>query len=129
MGDFETGTEIWSDKDCSGYNDEKEIQARIPKEILESSAVSRDVVFSSQEVIKNFHLIQRVFLAQQMVEFFEYKFGFVIPGSTNSWQQVISTDKNNMMAPQDISGKLVVETLFLDDTQVICTSQVRIYYV
>lgn len=64
-----------------------------------------------------------------MVEEFEYKFGFVIPGSTNSWQQVISTDSNNMMAPEAISGKLVVETLFLNDQQVICTSQVRIHYV
>lgn len=56
MGDFETGTEIWSDTECSGYNSEQEIQARIPKEILQSSAVSRDVVFSSREAIKNFHI-------------------------------------------------------------------------
>lgn len=41
--------------------------------------------FSSINVIKQLRLEKHVYLNDQLVEFFEFKFGFVIPGSTNSW--------------------------------------------
>ena len=116
MGDFETGKQIWSESECTkfGNSEGSQVIARIPKAILGSSAVSREIVFSSQQQIRNFNIKQRVFLHEELVEYFEFKFGFVIPGSTNSWQQVISADTSNMMDPDVLSGHLVVETLFLD---------------
>ena len=39
--------------------------------------------------MKNFRLEQRVFFQGQCIEEWKFEFGFVIPGSTNSWQQTI----------------------------------------
>ena len=41
-----------------------------------------------------------------------FQFGFVIPGSTNSWEQIIVADQENLMPAEVLSGNLVCETIF-----------------
>jgi retinal rod rhodopsin-sensitive cGMP 3',5'-cyclic phosphodiesterase subunit delta len=102
------------------------LPAHIPRAILKCSAVSREINFSSAEEITQFRLEQRIFLDGSCIEgvyaseavahsahFAEphsifvfvqewlFSFGFVIPGSTNSWQQTIeSAGPDNMLDPE-----------------------------
>lgn len=101
-----------------------DMTARIPASILKCSAVSRELNFSSAEEIAQFRLEQRVFLDGSCIEGeslqttlvtprdantvfagasseWLFNFGFVIPGSTNTWQQTIeAAGEDNMLDPE-----------------------------
>ncbi len=65
-----------------------------------------------------------------MTEEWSFDFGFVIPYSTNTWQQVIqSAGKDNMMNPDLLSGNVTIDTMFFDEDQLIYQNKVRIYYI
>lgn len=101
------------------------VTARIPKEILRCRAVSRELVFHSDSIIKKFRLEQRVYLQGVCIEgmpiiliskllfknsyhliylYLEhfFNFGFVIPGSTNTWEQTIVAAPPDKMLPAEI---------------------------
>lgn len=126
----------------------------MPKKILKSRAVSRELNFSSAEKLDQFRLIQRVYFKGNCIEgkthtqikkmisrsehyslwiinlewFFD--FGFVIPGSTNSWQSLIEAAPESQMIPASVlSGNVVIETLFYDGELEVSRSKVRIYYI
>ena len=64
------------------------------------------------------------------IEQWTFKFGFVIPDSTNNWQQIIrSAGKNNMMSPDILSGNVTIDTNFYDGDVLIFGKVVRIYYI
>lgn len=52
---------------CRARSD-TEHEARVPKSILRCRAVSREINFSSEEEIKNFRLVQRVFFKDIVIE-------------------------------------------------------------
>lgn len=95
-----------------------EHEARVPKRILKCRAVSREINFSSQEEMKQFRLEQRVFFKGTVIEglplvlFNEkrfqvnlewaFSFGFVIPGSTNTWQSLIEAAPESQMIPANL---------------------------
>ena len=59
-----------------------------------------------------------------------FQFGFVIPGSTNTWQQTIDAAPPSEMLPaQVLSGNVVFETSFYDGEEFLCKNSVRLYYV
>jgi retinal rod rhodopsin-sensitive cGMP 3',5'-cyclic phosphodiesterase subunit delta len=89
----------------------------VPADILKCRAVSREISFTSVEEMTNFRLEQRVFFqgvcmegnfhANETycimtlyfaVEWF-FQFGFVIPGSTNTWQNTIEAADESQMLP------------------------------
>jgi retinal rod rhodopsin-sensitive cGMP 3',5'-cyclic phosphodiesterase subunit delta len=102
--------------------------AEIPRSILESRAVSREIVFSSTSSIDLFRLEQRILFHGTCIETWSFKFGFVIPNSTNSWQQVIQA-ADVMMPAEELSGNLVIETVFYDGDDLIAQTKVRLFYV
>ncbi|EAR87530.2 retinal rod rhodopsin-sensitive cGMP 3,5-cyclic phosphodiesterase subunit delta (macronuclear) [Tetrahymena thermophila SB210] len=129
MGDADTGNKLWVCQDSQQLiNSEKEIQANIPKEILQCKSVSRDINFSSAHTIKKLSLKQIFSLNGQPIEQFSFDFGFVIPGSTNNWQSIIQASEE-MIPVEILSGNLVVETKFYDEDNLICSINVRIFYV
>ena len=101
---------------------------RFPKSMLTCSELSRELVFSSKEAIRDFSLLQKIFLHGQEIEHLFFKFGFVIPGSTNSWDQVIHSDQGAMIPAEVLSGNLVVETLFMSGDHIIHKTFYRIFY-
>lgn len=107
MGDADTGEIIWSSSDCKAFlNSKEEIIANIPSKILKCRCVAREVNFSSAEIIDKLRLTQTILFNDVATEFFEFKFGFVIPGSTNTWQQTIdAVDPSEMMPASALSGK------------------------
>ncbi|RHY27139.1 hypothetical protein DYB32_007017 [Aphanomyces invadans] len=103
--------------------------AVVPKAILQCSSVSREINFSSTEEIKAFRLEQRVFFNGQCLEEWLFSFGFVIPHSTNTWQQSIDAAGPDAMLSADvISGNLTIETAFYDASVLIAKTVYRIYY-
>ncbi|KAA3676396.1 retinal rod rhodopsin-sensitive cGMP 3',5'-cyclic phosphodiesterase subunit delta [Paragonimus westermani] len=59
-----------------------------------------------------------------------FEFGFVIPGSTNSWQSLIQADTSDRMIPAKLlSGNVIIVTSFYDGDLLVSKSSVRIFYV
>lgn len=129
LRDADTGRILWqSNEDLS--NPDVEHEARVPKKILKSRAVSRELNFSSAEKLEAFKLVQRVYFKDKCIEEWYFEFGFVIPGSTNSWQSLIEAAPESQMIPANIlSGHIVIETIFLDGDLEVSRSKVRIYYI
>ena len=67
LRDADTGRILWqSNEDLS--NPETEHEARVPKKILKSRAVSRELNFSSSEKLEQFKLVQRVYFKDKCIE-------------------------------------------------------------
>nr|CAB3264741.1 PDEdelta cGMP phosphodiesterase delta subunit [Phallusia mammillata] len=108
----------------------REHQARVPKKILKCKAVSREINFSSQQLMEKFRLEQRILFHGRCLEEWFFEFGFVIPESTNTWQSIIeAAPASQMMGADVLSGNVVIETNFFDDELLVSTSKVRLFYV
>ena len=66
-------------------------------------------------------------LHDQPFEVWNFEFGFVMPGSTNTWQQVIEA-ADEMMPAEVLNGNVVIETSFFDGDMLISKCRVRIFY-
>ncbi|CAF1470414.1 unnamed protein product [Rotaria socialis] len=129
LRDAESGKTLWqSSEDLSLPG--AELEARVPKGILKCRAVSREINFTSEEEMKNFRLEQRVYFKTAVIEEWQFSFGFVIPGSTNTWQSLIEAAPQNQMIPANLlNGNVIIETKFFDGDMEVSTSRVRLLYV
>ena len=58
-----------------------------------------------------------------------FDFGFVIPGSTNTWQHTIYAAEENAMLPAHLlNGAVTIETSFFNGNLFVCKSLVRVFY-
>ncbi|KRX07519.1 Immunoglobulin E-set [Pseudocohnilembus persalinus] len=105
-----------------------DLEAYLPEKILQCKNVGREIIFYSKNKLKKLRLEQKVYLRDQIVEFFQFDFGFVIPGSTNNWQQVLETDQDNMLPKAVLSGNLVVQNCFYDGDRLLSVTNVKIFY-
>lgn len=129
MRDADKGTILWESSDILPYA-EAEQEAHIPAEILQCRAVSREINFSSSELIDKLRLVQRVFFQGQCIEEWRFDFGFVIPGSTNTWQSSIEAAGEGKMIPADIlSGNVTIETSFYDGDMFVSKMVMRLHYI
>ena len=130
MRDGTTGKMIWESSNWGPDMFDKEMIENIPKEILQCRQVSREINFSSVHQLAKFRIEQRIFFQGQCIEQWFFSFGFVIPGSTNTWQQMIeAAPPDEMMSAEILSGHIVIETSFFDNQMFICKNLVRIHYV
>ncbi len=127
MKDGDTGRVFWH---CTTWDNEVlEKTETLPKDLLKCRVVAREINFSSVEEIRDFRLLQRVWLDTQVIEEWNFQFGFVIPHSTNSWQQTIEAASPTEMLPVEvINEKVVIETIFLAKNKSVYRSKVRIHY-
>ena len=79
--------------------------------------------------LDDLELIQNFYLMGELLETSRFKFGFVIPGSTNDWEQIIEAKEDGVLPAEILSGKLHVETLFLCQNKVLWKNKSIIYYV
>lgn len=129
MRDAETGTLMWQSEAWSDGLFERELEAHVPPEILTCTAVAREINFSSEEELEHFRLEQRVFFQGMCMEEWFFDFGFVIPGSTNSWQSTIEAAGEDAMLPAHLlNGNVTIETSFFDGDLFVSKSLVRIFY-
>lgn len=128
MRDATTGQILWQSEDWDFSRGETE--AQVPHQILQCKAVSRELNFSSVEMMPGLRLVQTVYFNGQHLEEWNFSFGFVIPNSTNTWQQTIEAAEEEEMIPAELlSGNIVMETTFYDGDSIIMSQKVRIYYV
>ena len=67
-------------------------------------------------------------LQGHIVEQLDFNFGFVIPNSTNNWEQIIEA-RDEMIPYSILSGKLKVETVFFADGEIFLKNYITIFYV
>ena len=80
-------------------------------------------------MIENFRLEQRVYFQDTCIGEWFFTFGYVIAGSTNTWQHVIdAAPPDQMIPPEALSGNVIFETIFFDGKDEICRNRVRIFY-
>ena len=72
--------------------------------------------------------MQQISIDGQLVEEMRFDFGFVMPDSTNDWEQVIEADQGNMMSVNEINGKAVMDTLFLKKDKLLYRARIKIIY-
>ncbi|KRT85502.1 hypothetical protein AMK59_2193 [Oryctes borbonicus] len=129
LKDADGGTVFWQGSDDLSLPD-IEHQAKVPKNILQCRAVSREFNFSSKEAMEKFRLEQKVLFKGRCLEEWYFDFGFVMADSTNTWQSVMEAAPESQMMPASIlNGNIVIETKFFDDDLLITTSKVRLFYV
>ncbi|XP_067947897.1 retinal rod rhodopsin-sensitive cGMP 3',5'-cyclic phosphodiesterase subunit delta-like [Watersipora subatra] len=129
LRDADSGKILWQGNEDLSSPD-KEHEARVPKKILKSRAVSRELNFTSAEEMNKFRLEQKVIFKGKCLEEWYFDFGFVIPGSTNTWQSMIEAAPEGQMMPASLlSGNVVIETSFYDNDVHVSTSKVRLFYV
>ncbi|CDW52421.1 retinal rod rhodopsin sensitive cGMP [Trichuris trichiura] len=142
LRDGETGKLLWqSSEDLSIPG--LEHQAHLPATVLKCRVISREINFSSAEQMEKFWLEQKVFVKEQIIERndiflvcfiyrirWHFEFGFVIPNSTNTWQNAIEAAADAQVLPASLlNGNVVIETNFYDGPLLISTSRVRLFYV
>ncbi|KAJ8602210.1 hypothetical protein CTAYLR_003639 [Chrysophaeum taylorii] len=126
MRDAYTGRILW-EQNCWIDMYDREIEAHVPETILSCKAVSREVNFSSRDQLESLRLEQQILLHDKPFEEWRFTFGFVVPGSTNTWQQVIEA-ADNMIPASVLSGNVVIETAFYDAATLIARCRVRVFY-
>mmetsp|Transcript_63843 Transcript_63843/g.118679 ORF Transcript_63843/g.118679 Transcript_63843/m.118679 type:complete len:167 (+) Transcript_63843:85-585(+) len=128
MRDATTGEMMWENSNWDTTSVESE--AQIPRQILQCKQVSREINFSSDEMMHGLRLVQTVIFQNAVLEEWKFQFGFVIPHSTNTWQQTIeAADPEQMLPAELLSGNTVIDTTFYDGDTVIASQRIRLYYV
>ncbi|KAL7754263.1 Retinal rod rhodopsin-sensitive cGMP 3',5'-cyclic phosphodiesterase subunit delta [Sorochytrium milnesiophthora] len=131
LRDASSGKVVWKSENWhDAFQVEKE--AKLPKSILKCKAVSREVNFKStiNDPMDNLRLVQKILLNGQEIEEWQFKVGFVIPQSVNTWQSTIeAAPSGEMLTPQVLSGNVIIETTFYNGDTKIGTSRVKLYYV
>ena len=127
MKDGDSGKMMWDCKDWD-FSSPNQI-VKISKELLKCKIIKRNVNFSSVEKIEDLELIQNFYLMGELFESSRFKFGFVIPNSTNDWEQIIEAKEDGVLPAEVLSGKLHVETYFLCQGRIIVKNKILIYYV
>merc|ERR1712060_991119 len=128
MRDASTGQVLWQQENWDFS--QVELDAQVPRQILQCRQVSRELNFSSVEVMSSLRLVQSVLYKGEPLEEWNFQFGFVIPNSTNTWQQTIeAADAEEMIPAELLSGNIVIETTFYDGDHVILSQRIRIWYV
>lgn len=129
LRDYDSGEIMWESKDDLSLPG-VEHEARVPQSLLQCRAVVRELNFSSVEPIEKFRIEQKILFKGRCIEEWCFDFGFVIPNSTNTWTNLIeAAPESQMMPPEVLNGNIVIETKFFDEKLLVCTSNVRIYYV
>jgi len=102
-----TGERAWMSSDWGPEVFTTVKEARLPARILGFPGVGREIVFASEAAIRGFKIVQNVIVHGSVVEIWAYDFGFVIPGSENSWETIVAGD-GNMMPAAVLSGNMFV---------------------
>ena len=127
MRNGDTGEVMWQ---VNSWDLNKEFHTEnITKNLLKCKKIIRNVNFSSEEKIEDLELIQNFYLMGELFESSRFKFGFVIPGSTNDWEQIMIAKEDGVLPAEVLSGKLQVETLFLVQGNILYRNIILIYYV
>ena len=69
-----------------------------------------------------------MYLGDEQIEELGFEFGFVIPKSTNSWEQIIEAEVGLVFPAELLSGNLNVVTKFLSKGTEFARTKYRVFY-
>lgn len=125
----ETGEKAWKSENWGDDVFTTVKEAHLPARMLSFPAVGREIVFSTNSAIKNFRIEQKVFVHGQPVEQWDFSFGFVPPGTENSWETIVTAAGEGKMMPAEVlSGNMFIVTSFFAGDLFISRSVVRVFY-
>ena len=128
MKDAKNGTTLWENNDWDMTNDDEK-KVEFPKEMLQASELGREIVFYSKKLMQGFSIKQVMTIHDQVIEEFTFDFGFVIPNTTNSWEQIIEVQEGEVLPAEMLSGNLVVDTYFMVKGITFAHQRYRVFYV
>ena len=87
-------------------------------------------------MFKSLELIQKVisfssqmYLHDTLIEVHKFKFGFVIPNTENSWENIIiARPKAEMIPAEVLSGNLIVESEFFNNEKNVYKFKAQVFY-
>ena len=104
--DEETGKELFRET-WEGLDPFRSVTAcHMPKAIAALPVVCKTLSFSSAHELPDLRCEQFVYLNGELVETLVFQFGFVMPGSTNTWNSTV-TASATMIPPEVLSGRMV----------------------
>ncbi|KAH0793005.1 Retinal rod rhodopsin-sensitive cGMP 3',5'-cyclic phosphodiesterase subunit delta [Histomonas meleagridis] len=125
----ETGEKVWSSNNWADDVFTTVKEAHLPARLLSFKAVGREIVFSTKEAIKDFRIEQNVLIHGTHAEEWDYKFGFVMPESENSWETIVEAAGEGKMLPAEyLSGNMFIVTSFYSGDLFISRSVVQVFY-
>mmetsp|Transcript_42988 Transcript_42988/g.113272 ORF Transcript_42988/g.113272 Transcript_42988/m.113272 type:complete len:159 (-) Transcript_42988:285-761(-) len=128
MRDAATGRVLWESPMWD--TNKVEAEAHVKREILQCRQVAREINFSSVEMMQSLRLVQSVLFNGEEIEEWNFSFGFVIPNSTNTWQQTIeSAEEEEMITAEVASGNIVIDTTFYEADSAIANQKIRLFYI
>jgi len=114
---------------CHFYPPVDALLVHLPPTVLTLPAVTREIVFSTEQLMTKFAIRQTLFLHSQMVEEWNFEFGFVPPNTTNTWENTITAASDAPMFPAHLlSGNLQILSEFLNEGKVFGRCLQRVYY-
>eukprot|EP00450_Noctiluca_scintillans_P020307 CAMPEP_0194520682 /NCGR_PEP_ID=MMETSP0253-20130528/54771_1 /TAXON_ID=2966 /ORGANISM="Noctiluca scintillans" /LENGTH=203 /DNA_ID=CAMNT_0039364953 /DNA_START=60 /DNA_END=672 /DNA_ORIENTATION=- len=123
MRDAATGRVLWESPMWD--TNKVEAEAHVKREILQCRQVAREINFSSVEMMQSLRLVQSVLFNGEEIEEWNFSFGFVIPNSTNTWQQTIeSAEEEEMITAEVASGNIVIDTTFYEADSAIANQKI-----
>ncbi|GKT34319.1 putative multi-domain containing protein [Aduncisulcus paluster] len=94
MYDFKGGKILYEIND---WMDGRDVVIHLPKKVLKLDGVSREIAFRSEKPMKDFKIVQNVYLKGELIETWEFgHVGFVIPHTMNTWETVVLADKGHV---------------------------------
>jgi hypothetical protein len=84
------------------------LTVNIPQPVLSCASVSREITFSAPLEIRHLHLEQEILLHGKTIEEHAFDFGYVIAGSTNTWEQILIPDQESTFDALDLSSNLII---------------------
>ena len=119
---------LWKSETSTLNNNDDEVIVHLPSSILQEPVIVREIKFSTgSEAIEKLRLTQNIRLHGNLVEQWDFSFGFCIPFSTNTWEQMIIADENTM-DPSILSGNVTIETIFYNEDAELSRSVWRVFY-
>ena len=100
----------------------------LPKRTLNYRSVLCSVIFSSEESIQNLNCVSDVYLGGAFLERWNTTFGFVIPGSTNTWEMCFVRSDTDFVSSSVSSGNVVIDSLLRDGEMPIKQFKLRLFY-
>ena len=128
MKDAEAGRVLWESTEWDLTSGEEQ-KVEFPSQMLSCRAIGREIVFYSKKIMQDFSIRQVMSIHGQVIEEFGFEFGFVMPNTTNSWEQVIDAEEGQVMPAEVLSGNLIVDTFFCVKGVAFAQQKYRVFYV
>ena len=108
-----------------------EIHVRLPMQLALQTCVTREIAFTSVEEICDLWLVERLLYEEELVVERRFAVGYVIPGSTNTWSQLVVEDGSSTTLPNvyEQANSIVVEVRFFDGEVYLATKRLHVVYV